>query len=380
LENEYHVTRVLYFSRDYTPHDYRFLEALAKTEYRIAYLQLESRKPSLEQRHLPKNVQQIDWAGGRGTVGFEELTDLVGDLERVIGEWQPDLIHAGSIQTAAYLSALTGFQPLVSMSWGYDLLREAGRSPELERATRFTLQNSTVMVGDCQVVREKATGYGMPAERIVTFPWGVDLDEFSPGSAVAHSEQVFTLLSTRSWEPLYGVDILAQAFVIAAQACPQLRLFLLGSGSMVSQLQSLFEEAGVSDRVRFPGQVGQAGLPGYYRSADLYISASHIDGSSVSLLEALACSLPALVSDIPGNREWIEPGVQGWLFPDGYVDALAQGILHAFDERRRLARMGQAARRLAEARADWNRNFKELIRAYELALAFVTETVRSSGR
>ena len=80
---------------------------------------------------------------------------------------------------------------------------------------------------------------------------------------------------------------------------------------------------GVLDRVQFGGQVSQRDLPRWYHKADLYISPSHIDGSSVSLMEALACGLPALVSDIPANREWVSEGVNGWLFPDGNADILA---------------------------------------------------------
>lgn len=373
------MTRILYFSRDYTPHDQRFLEALSKTQYEVAYLRLEDRGLMLEDRDLPLNIPQIEWAGGKGVVNFAALPGLIGDLERVIAQWQPDLIHAGSIQTAAYLVALTGFQPLVSMSWGYDLLQEAGRSLELGQATAFTLQRSSVLVGDCQAVRDKAAGYGMPAGRIVTFPWGVDLEKFSPASTKNQDGRVFTVLSTRSWEPLYGVDILAQAFVLAAQTCPQLRLCMLGDGSLAGQLRSIFERGGITEQVSFPGQVGQNDLPDHYRSADLYVSASHTDGSSVSLLEALACGLPALVSDIPGNREWIEPGLQGWLFPDGDAEALASGIITAFEGRQQLPGMGRAARRLVEARADWNKNFTELLRAYELALTGVPETDRNQG-
>jgi glycosyltransferase involved in cell wall biosynthesis len=85
-------------------------------------------------------------------------------------------------------------------------------------------------------------------------------------------------------------------------------------------------------------------------------------------MEALACGKPVLVSDIPGNKEWITPGTQGWLFPDGDVNALAGGIITAFDQRQQLAGMGQAARSLAEQRADWTRNFKILLDAYEMAL------------
>ena len=73
-------------------------------------------------------------------------------------------------------------------------------------------------------------------------------------------------------------------------------------------------------------------------------------------MEALACGRPALVSDIPGNQEWIAPDEQGWLFPDGNEDALVEGILQAYRQRGRLAELGQAARRLAEQRADWTIN------------------------
>jgi hypothetical protein len=106
----------------------------------------------------------------------------------------------------------------------------------------------------------------------------------------------------------------------------------------------------------------------HYRIADLYLSASHSDGTSISLLEAMACGRPALVSDIPGNREWVQPGVNGWLFPDGDEKALAQAIVRAVDQRQQLPEMGRAAREIAEQRADWERNFQELLKAYGLAL------------
>jgi glycosyltransferase involved in cell wall biosynthesis len=162
--------------------------------------------------------------------------------------------------------------------------------------------------------------------------------------------------------------VIAKAFVQAAQQRPELRLILLGDGSQAGLLRQVFTRGGVLDKVHFPGQVSQADLPDYYRAADLYVSASHSDGSSISLLEAMACGRPALVSDIPGNLEWVEPGVQGWWFPDGDTNALAQAILHAVDNRERLPEMGYAARLLAKQRADWKKNFQQLLQAYEIAL------------
>jgi glycosyltransferase involved in cell wall biosynthesis len=122
---------------------------------------------------------------------------------------------------------------------------------------------------------------------------------------------------------------------------------------------------GVLERVHFGGQVGQTDLPRWYHMSDLYISPSHVDGSSVTLMEALASGLPCLVSDIPGNREWIEEGVNGWLFRDGDVDDLAAKILYAIQNRKSFKQVGETARKTAEQKADWTKNFGKLLAAYD---------------
>jgi glycosyltransferase involved in cell wall biosynthesis len=366
--------RILYFTRDYTPHDHRFLSALAQTEHEVYYLRLERGAHQLEDRALPPEVKIVSWGGGRSPARLRDALRLLRSLRDVLRNVQPDVLHAGPIQTVGLLAALSGFQPIVAMSWGSDLLRDAERNNMYRWVTRFVLKHSSVLVGDCSAVRQKSKDFGVPDDRIVTFPWGVDLQQFSPGEegslrARAGWEDAFVLLHTRSWEPIYGVDILVRAFIAAAQENPDLRTFLLGGGSLAGKVHAMFERAGMLDRVSFSGQVSHKDLPGYYRAADLYVSASHSDGSSVSLMEALASGLPALVSDIPGNREWVVPGEHGWWFPDGDADALAQGILQAVDQRERLSVIGRAARNLAEQRANWNENFQHLLKAYEMALA-----------
>ena len=103
--------------------------------------------------------------------------------------------------------------------------------------------------------------------------------------------------------------------------------------------------------------------------SDIYISPSHVDGSSVTLMEALASGLVCIVSDIPGNREWIEDGVNGWLFLDGDVDDLAGKILHAIKNKRSFKKIGEAARKTAEQKADWKKNFGKLLEVYDAMMS-----------
>jgi glycosyltransferase involved in cell wall biosynthesis len=360
------MATILYFSKDYTPHDHRFLSALAGTEHRVAYLRLERGPRQTEDRPVPAGIEEIPWEGGRGTVRLSDGPRLYSGLRRVLRELKPDLVHAGPIQTCGLLAALTGFRPLLVMSWGFDLMQDADRDARWRWATAYTLHRATVFTSDCEATRRKALAYGVPADRTVVFPWGVDLEHFQPGPAAA--DHGFTLFCNRSWEPRYGVDVLARAFVTAARQAPDLHLLLLAGGSQAARLRQILEQGGVADRVTFAGQVAQADLPRYYRMADVYVSPSHVDGSSVSLMEALACGLPCLVSDIPANREWVTEGRNGWLFPDGNAEALAAVLLNAYANRKSLAAVGHAARSTAEEKADWNRNFQKLLEAYDLAL------------
>ena len=371
--------RILYFTRDYTPHDHRFLSAIAASTHEVFSLRLERRGVQREDRALPPGVQPVRWLGGQREARWQDGLALRRDLRRVIAEVQPDVIHAGTIQTAAFLTALAGFRPLVSMSWGSDLLKDADRSRAWRWATRYTLRHTDILLGDCQAVSDKAQSFGFPAERVVLFPWGVDLNHFSPAAASPLRERLgwqdaFVLLSLRSWEPIYGVDVLLRAFARAVRTQaqsgvqqPPLRLLLLGNGSQAPLIHHMVAENQLEACVHFGGQVNFDRLPEYYRTADLYVSASHSDGSSVSLMEALACGRPVLVSDIPGNCEWITPGQTGWLFPDGDAAALADGMLRAADQAQHLPAVGRAARALAEERADWHKNSQKLLAAYERA-------------
>jgi glycosyltransferase involved in cell wall biosynthesis len=364
--------RVLYFSRGDTAHDRRFLKALAESPHEIFSLRLEIPVRPAAEDAIP-GVQYVDWPGLEAPAALDAALALSPALERVIAEIQPDLVHAGPIQLVAALTVRTGFRPLVAMSWGSDLLVEADQSAQWREATLESLRAAGVLVCDNLAVEEKAVRLGFPAEHIVRFPWGVDLAHFSPGpSATLRKwldwEQNLIILCLRAWEPLYGVDVVARAFVRAAKERPDLRLLLAGDGSQREQIGRILEEGGVSDRAAFPGHLSLQVLPEVYRAADLYVSASHSDGSSVSLMEALACGRPVAVSDIPGNREWVTPGANGWTFADGDDQALAAAILAAANNPANLIRMGEISHKIALEKADWARNFPKLLEAYRQAV------------
>ncbi|MBK8619720.1 MAG: glycosyltransferase family 4 protein [Anaerolineales bacterium] len=358
------------FSLGYSTHDYRFLKSISDGGHDVFFVQLEGNTRTVEDRSVPENVHQVIWKGGREPFRWSNLAKLTLDFRRLTKEIKPDLIHAGPIQTCAFIAILSGFRPVLTISWGFDLMDDVHRNKWWEWVTRYTLKRSTFFTSDANVTKDKAVTYGMNPEKTIVFPWGVDLEHFSPtidhrpSTMVNRPSSAVTLFCNRSWESRYGIDVLARAFVKVAQQNENVNLILLNGGSQGGKIRQILQSGGVLDRVTFGGQVSQTDLPRWYHMADLYISPSHVDGSSVSLMEALACGLPCLVSDIPANKEWVVDDENGWLFKDGDANDLAEKILAAISQREKLPEYGRAGRRSAEMRADWKKNAEALMNVY----------------
>jgi glycosyltransferase involved in cell wall biosynthesis len=314
----------------------------------------------------------VEWAGYEQTNGWLNYLRFKNEFKKILDLIQPDLVHAGPIQRVAFIAALADAHPLISMSWGTDLLMEADRNCWWQWVTRFTLRHSDWLIGDCQAVQKKAGKVGFPKDKTSIFPWGIDLQRFQPDPSSGNRKELgwdknFVILCTRNWEPRYGMDLVVKAFCQSAGQMPDARLVLVGGGSQEKMLRKMALDAGTQNKVVFSGRIEYEDLPKYYQAADLYISASHSDGSSVSLMEALGCGCPVMVSDIVSNREWVAPGKQGWLFKDGDSKDLAKTLLSIYQQRFDMQIIRENAHLTALEKADWKKNFLILLSTYEAA-------------
>lgn len=377
--------KLLYFSRGYTPHDRRYLQSLVDSEYSVRFLRLTGERR--EKRDLPQGVHAIQWIGGARPLKTPlDYAIRYVALRRILVEERPEAVLAGPVQTSAFLVALTGYAPLVTMSWGSDMLVDASRSACMRAVTRYTLRRSAGALGDCQAVRDRIGTFApLAADRIVTFPWGVDLGGFvQRASALSLREDLAwkenpIFISTRAWEPLYAVDVLVRAFARVHDRRPDVRLILLGDGSQAPMIRRLVCQLDLTDCIYAPGQVCQEVIAEYFYLADVYVSSALSDGTSVSLLEAMACGLPAVVTDNCGNREWVKPGQNGWLVAPGDHAGLAGALDEALADPLRREEMKRTNIALVRARANWNNNFPRLLQLLECVAVRPSSLNRSVG-
>lgn len=374
--------RVLYVGRGFGVHDRRFVAAFAAQPptgpgWQVGCVALDKR-PRLK---LPAGVVWAEAQPDRNDHERRQLPDASERVREAARRFRPDVLVAGPLQDATLAAVRAATVPVVAISWAFDLLVDA-TDLDGRRAATEALGGAASLLCDAHAVARAAVALGMAADRITMAPWGVDLGRFAPHTdRQARSElgwrDAFVIVSTRNHEPLYGLETVIDACQRAAPSVPSLRLLMLADGSLRAALEDRARAAGLGKAVHFTGQADSAALPGWYAAADLYVSASPVDGSSVSLMEALACGLPAAVADIAGNREWVEPGANGWLFPVGDAGALAAAITEAARMAPAArARMSRSARAVAELRADWTRN----ARCITQAIAAVVPDARGLGR
>lgn len=355
--------RVLYISSGYSPHDYRFLCGFIRSGLEPFHLPLT--QEVLDERPAPAGVVTLKGGTEKGEVSDPRT------VAQVVRDIRPDMTLAGPVHTGGFLAANAGVSPLVIMSWGSDLLDDPERDPSVKERVRLALCRADAVFGDCQAVAKAARKYRDFSEgEVVVFPWGVDLGIFATGSteptlrAELGWETNPVLISTRNWEPVYAIEVLILAFAKARRRFPEARLLLLADGSRSPEVRRLIGGLCLSTVVHTPGRVPNTALPGYYRLANLYVTNALCDGTSVSLLEAMAAEKPVIASSTPGNREWIVAGRNGWLAEPGSEDALASAIEQALDHAGDWTRIGAENRRAVANRANWDENFPRLVELF----------------
>jgi len=180
--------------------------------------------------------------------------------------------------------------------------------------------------------REYLLHYGAPAHRMFFSPHCVDNDAFAAASAAARRKTAAPQGTTRIRRVLFVGKLISRKHpadllrAVARLPDRSVNVAFAGSGEQEGELRKIAAEIGVS--ADFLGFVNQSELPAVYASADLLVLPSDgLETWGLVVNEAMACSLPAIVSDAVGcGPDLVVPGETGATFPAGDVAALASAI------------------------------------------------------
>jgi glycosyltransferase involved in cell wall biosynthesis len=259
----------------------------------------------------------------------------------------------------------------VLTAWGSDILVTPRESRLMRLVVAWSLRHADLITADSMDMIDEIGRYHpqAPCHQIL---WGADTDVFMPAEAVADTSaepQHFDIVSLRSWESNYNIDIIVAGFARFVAQRPQThaRLHLLGGGSLSNALHAQVAELGLQDRVQFHGRVNDVQMVQAIQRSRVSVSVPTSDATSVSVLESMACGLPVLASDLPANRQWLD-AQGGWVVPVRDAEALTHALLLAHDHPEQLAQMGLHNRERIERDASRRGQMDAMWRLYQRLL------------
>lgn len=217
-----------------------------------------------------------------------------------------------------------------------------------------------VTVAVSEAVRKRLVDeYHYPAEKTITIYNGVDLTFFKEGRVFnlprldgegLCPDKRLRIICVARLSPVKRIDVLLESLALLARSRTDWTCTIIGGGPLEQELKEKSQALGLSSCVRFTGHVQD--VHSYMQKADLAVLSSDKEGLPLSLVEAMACGLPCVVTDVGGNREIVQHGVTGLVVEAGSPKQLADGIAYVLDHSEEREKMGQAARSLAYERFD----------------------------
>ena len=280
-----------------------------------------------------------------------------------------DLIHVHWAIPTGVIGVFTGTllkKPFIVTVHGSDL-RMAMDRPFLLKIFLSICKKAQHITCVSEVQKKEIEQLGIKGEKISVFPMCIEEDFLEVGRNRERSLNggPITILSNRNLLPIYNVSLLIRAIPIVLKEEPNTKFFIAGDGPERDHLEKEAKKLNVNSSFQFLGRVPHEEMSNLLARADIYVSTSLYDGTSVSLLEAMACGTFPVVTDILSNREWISDGENGFLIPTENETILAKKIVEAIQNNRLLYEASEKNRKIIEEKAYWGKNIGKIAEIYE---------------
>ena len=212
---------------------------------------------------------------------------------------------------------------------------------------------------------------GIKESRIAQIYNGVDTLLFTPSTGARPAIAGCPFVDAQHWlvgtvgrmQTVKDQTLLARAFVGAVAQQPalreRLRLVMVGGGPLRDECLAILNTGGVGDLAWLPGE--RADVPDVMRGLDCFVLPSKAEGISNTILEAMACGLPVVATDVGGNAELVDAGRTGCLVPAGDVEQLAAALISVATDPETARKWGQAGRERVERRF----SLQSMVAAYQ---------------
>ena len=366
-----HNYRILLLSDINSSHTQKWALSLAAKGIEIGIFSLNKLKTNwisgtnnIQILYSPKNEN------GDSIISKLSYPFILPELKNAIKKFKPDITHAHYASSYGLLGALSGFHPFVLSVWGSDVYNFPNSSFLHRSLFKFNLRKADKICSTSNTMKAEILKY--TGKDISVVPFGIDLSVYKPFFAhhVFHDNSI-VIGTVKALEEEYGVEYLIEAFEILlklAKGYP-LKLLIVGKGSLDSYLKAKVKDLRIEGETVFTGYIPAGEIPFYQNMLTISVFPSLRESFGVSVVEAMACEKPVVVSNVGGLPEVVEDGVTGIVVPVANAQKLAEAIDKLVKDEDLRKRMGKQGRARVERLYNWENNLSSMIKIYDEIIA-----------
>ncbi len=322
---------------------------------------------SLSDHHA--NNAEID---GRVQMKYLKIHGLKGyylnciQLKKIVKIFSPNVINVHYASGYGTLARISGLSNVILNVWGSDVYDFPYESNIKMKIIKKNLDYANKIASTSKAMAKQVQRLVGKKDIAIT-PFGVDVALFRN---LPSRKSGFTVVVIKTLEKKYGIDTIIKAFAIFKEKIggmdEEIRLLIYGKGSLMKELEALCEKLGIKKNVLFMGYVENSKIPEIYSMADIACFGSCLNSESfgVSAVEAMACEVPVIATEVDGFLEVIDNNKTGFLVPVGDYKKMADVMWKLYKDPMMRKKMGEEGRKKVLKLYDWEKNVEDMLKLY----------------
>lgn len=277
-------------------------------------------------------------------------------LNRVIDEIKPDIVSVHYATSYGLLAALSKIKKYSLSVWGTDIYAFPKKSIIHREIVKYSLKKATIILSTSKAMANECKYYTDKFIHIT--PFGVDLNSFCPRSCDDANNDKFVISTIKSLSPEYGIDILLRAIrkVLDSYSIP-IRVNIAGNGPSENELKKLSKELEIENCIEWLGFIPQNVVIDKLTHSDIAVIPSYRESFGVSAVEAQACGLPVIITNVEGLKEATSEETSV-VVGIGNYEELADAIYYLYKNKNKRLEMGLKARKFVSQRFEYMQCFR----------------------
>lgn len=287
-------------------------------------------------------------------------------FKKLIKRISPDILHSHYATSYGFLGALSDFHPYIITAWGADIF-DSPKQWIIKKILKYSLQKADAITVLSQISSVEISKY--TDKNILLIPFGVDINKFYKSST--EENEIIKIGTIRTLNEKYGVEFLLRAFALLSSKYNNIQLEIVGEGEQKEFLIGLAKELEIDHRTVFHGFISQNTNFDQYirilRSFDIFTILSIMDSETfgVAAVEASACSIPVIASDVGGLPEVIIKNKTGLVIPKKDISQIAAAVEELLLNKQKRLELGNNGRKRVEEFYSWDKNINQMLNLYE---------------